>query len=100
MLPIGSIVMTGVVWPSSGGFQPCPWAVLAASSRWVWQASAGLPLTRAADADRAVLAVLDLEDAVEDGAMPVEVDGEVLPGGGLARLGAVAADSQGVFGHG
>src|SRR3954451_3915018 len=46
MLPIGSTVMTGVVWPSSGGFQPMPCAVLAASSRCVWQASAGLPLMR------------------------------------------------------
>ena len=38
--------MTGVFWPSSGGFQPMPAAVAAASSRCVWQASAGLPLMR------------------------------------------------------
>jgi hypothetical protein len=46
MLPMGSTVMTGVVWPSSGGFQPIPCAVFAASSRWVWHARAGLPLIR------------------------------------------------------
>jgi hypothetical protein len=41
----------------------------------------------AADADRAVLAVLGLEDAVEHRAVPVEVDCELLPVGRPARLG-------------
>jgi hypothetical protein len=55
--------------------------------------------TRAADADRGVGAVACLEDSVEDGAMPVELDLEVLPVGRLARLGRVAPDSQRVIGH-
>ena len=46
MLPIGSTVIAGSSWPSSGAFQPTPCATRSASSRWVWQASAGLPLMR------------------------------------------------------
>ena len=47
MLPMGSTWMTaGVSSPSSASFQPLPKAVRAASSRWVWHASAGLPLMR------------------------------------------------------
>jgi hypothetical protein len=53
----------------------------------------------AADADRAVHAILGLEDPVEDGAMPVELDREVLPVRRLTRLGRVPAQLEGVFGH-
>ncbi len=52
MLPMGSTSMTpaGVAppapSPSSEAFQPVPWARAAASSRWVLQASPGLPFIR------------------------------------------------------
>ena len=74
MLPIGS------TWIVPSGERS------AASSRCVWQASVGPAVDAhaagaadrgaagAADADRAVLAVLGLEDAVEHGARAVEVD--------------------------
>ena len=113
MLPIGSTVMTtGVCWPSSGGFQPIPCAVLgrlvevrvAGQRRLAVDAhaagAADRGAARAADADRPVLAVLGLEDAVEHRAVAVEVDRELLPVGRLARLGGVAAELQRVFGHG
>jgi len=54
----------------------------------------------AADADRAVVPVAGLEDAVQDGAVAVQVDREVVPIGRLAGFGRVPADSQRVFGHG
>ena len=83
MLPIGSTTIVAVRRARARR----------ASPSWVLQASAGLAVDAhaaraadrgaagAADADRAVLAVLGLEDAVEHGAVPVEVDVEVLPVG-------------------
>ena len=99
MLPIGSTTIT----PS--GARSAAW------SRWVWQARVGRPLMRtphepqiAARQEQRMpiepsCAVLGLEDAVEHGAVAVEVDREVLPVRRLARLGRVAADLQRVFGH-
>ena len=87
MLPIGSTVMTPSV------------AFSAALSRCVWQARFGRPLMRTPHEPQIaarheqrmpierVLAVLGLEDPVEHGAVPVEVDLEVLPVGAAARLG-------------
>ena len=46
-----------------------------------------------------VLAVLDLEDAVEDGALGRQLDVVVGPVGGLTRLGVEAADLQGEVGQ-
>ena len=77
----------------------------------MWQARFGLPLMRTPQEPQIaarheqrmpierVGAVLGLEDAVQDGAVPVEVDLEVLPVRRLARLGRVAAESERVFGH-
>ncbi len=100
MLPIGSTVMT----PSA--------ARSAALSRWVWQARSGLPLMRTPQEPQIAARQeqrmpiepswrsLAWQDAVEHGAVAVEVDGEVLPVGGLAGLGRVAADAERVLGHG
>src|SRR5205823_6605573 len=56
-------------------------------------------LAGAADADRAVLVVARLEDAVEHGALGRQVNREVLPIRRLPGLGVVAADLQRVIGH-
>ena len=94
MLPIGSTSMTPsleVAWPLS---------------RCVWQARPGLAVdahaaraadrrpARAADADRAVEAGLGLEDALEHGAVGLELDGVLVPVRRLAGLGVVAADAS------
>ena len=55
---------------------------------------------RAADADRAVEARLGLQDALEHGAVRLEVDGVLVPVGRLAGLGVVAAELEGELGHG
>jgi hypothetical protein len=53
----------------------------------------------AADRERAVVAVLDLEQAVEDGERGIELDLELLPVGPLFGLGLETADLQRVLGH-
>ena len=82
-----------------------------ASPIWVLQPSAGLAVdlhpagaadrgpAGAADGERAVLAVLGLQDPVEDRERGLEVDVELLPVGALAALGLVAADFERVLGH-
>ena len=52
---------------------------------------------RAADRERAVLAVLRLEQPVEDRERRVELDVELLPVGALARVGLEAADLERVL---
>ena len=54
---------------------------------------------RAADRDGAVRRRLGLEDALEHGAVALHVDLELLPVGGVAGLGVVAAQLQRVLGH-
>jgi hypothetical protein len=56
-------------------------------------------LAGAADADRAVLVVLDLENRVEHRLLRAHLDRTLVPVRGLARLRVVAADPQRVLGH-
>ena len=92
MLPIGSTTMT----PSGAVLEGLVEVDVAGEVRLAVDAHAARAADRgatgAADADRAVLTVLGLQDAVEHRAVPVEVDLEVLPVRGLAGLGRVAAD--------
>src|SRR5680860_215602 len=53
----------------------------------------------AADRERAVVAVLHLQDPVEDRERGLELDLELLPEGPLAALGLVTANFQRVLGH-
>jgi hypothetical protein len=53
----------------------------------------------AADPDRAVLLIARLQDAVEDGALAVQVDLELFPVRRLAGFRQVAADLEGELGH-
>jgi hypothetical protein len=56
-------------------------------------------VTRAAHDQRAVLAVADLEQAVEDREVGIEVDLELLPVRALGRLRLVAANLERVLRH-
>src|SRR5262249_10139747 len=54
---------------------------------------------RAADRERAVLAVLRLQQPVEDRQRGIELDVEFLPVGGVAAFGLEPADLERVLGH-
>ena len=94
MLPIGSISITPSRRPGQGGVE----VGVAGEGRFAVDAHAAGAADRlaagAADADRAVEAVACLQDRLEHRAVGLELDRVLVPVGGLAGLGVVAAHAD------